>query len=256
MQKLKANIIKVLTMNIKIKKILETIEKENNVKILFAVENGSRAWRMESKDSDYDVRFVFAYSVNEYIKINKPVEVINGFYDKNGLKCDAKEALIDVSGFDIFKYMKLLADSNPTTIEWLMSDIVYYGEQNKVLKDFILDNFSPKTLFYHYKSLGRTNYYDFIKRNNKVTHKKYLYVFRGLINALCVYNNNTIPPINFLEAVENSKEIMEKTVYLKLQEIIKLKSQGKEKDDISNIDIFDNYIEDFLANNYEKPSKN
>ena len=36
----------------KIRLELERIEKENDVKILFAVESGSRAWGFPSKDSD------------------------------------------------------------------------------------------------------------------------------------------------------------------------------------------------------------
>ena len=39
--------------------ILKKIEKENFIKILLAVESGSRAWGIQSKDSDYDIRFVF-----------------------------------------------------------------------------------------------------------------------------------------------------------------------------------------------------
>lgn len=34
------------------------IERQNNVRILLAVESGSRAWGFASRDSDYDVRFV------------------------------------------------------------------------------------------------------------------------------------------------------------------------------------------------------
>ena len=41
-----------------IKRCLAEIEQENNVRILFACESGSRAWGFESKDSDYDVRFI------------------------------------------------------------------------------------------------------------------------------------------------------------------------------------------------------
>lgn len=39
-------------------KELRKIEKENNVKILMAIESGSRAWGFTSPDSDYDVRFI------------------------------------------------------------------------------------------------------------------------------------------------------------------------------------------------------
>ena len=37
---------------------LKEIENEYQVKILYAVESGSRAWGFPSKDSDYDVRFI------------------------------------------------------------------------------------------------------------------------------------------------------------------------------------------------------
>lgn len=40
--------------------LCKQLEKEHHIKILFAVESGSRLWRVDSKDSDYDVRFVFS----------------------------------------------------------------------------------------------------------------------------------------------------------------------------------------------------
>ena len=40
---------------------LSNIELKYDVKILLAVESGSRAWGFASKDSDYDVRFVYVH---------------------------------------------------------------------------------------------------------------------------------------------------------------------------------------------------
>lgn len=39
-------------------KLIE-IEQKENVRILMAVESGSRAWGFASPDSDYDVRFLY-----------------------------------------------------------------------------------------------------------------------------------------------------------------------------------------------------
>jgi len=43
---------------------LRKIEKEHSVKILYAIESGSRAWGFESTDSDYDIRFIYAHKKN------------------------------------------------------------------------------------------------------------------------------------------------------------------------------------------------
>ena len=43
-----------------IKSRLTEIEASENVTVLLAVESGSRAWGFASKDSDFDVRFIYA----------------------------------------------------------------------------------------------------------------------------------------------------------------------------------------------------
>lgn len=42
-----------------IKAEIRSLEAERDVRVLFAVESGSRAWRFASPDSDYDVRLVY-----------------------------------------------------------------------------------------------------------------------------------------------------------------------------------------------------
>lgn len=238
----------------KIKNICKNLEKKNKIKILFAVENGSRAWRFHSKDSDYDLRFVFVRPLKDYIQINKPEEVINVAFDKGGRQTEPEGAFIDVSGFDIFKYAKLLAASNPTSIEWLITDIVYYGKQNLAFKNFAVKNFEAISLYQHYKSLCRNNYTKYIKSGSDVTGKRYLYSFRGLINAKWVANKKTVPPINFLEVLKKSGKIIPDYIRSGVDELIEMKMQGKEEDKIQNITKFDEYIENFLKSDNEMPT--
>ena len=124
----------------KIISICKKIEKEQMVKILFAVESGSRLWRMSSKDSDYDIRFVFVQPVGNYLSIKNEAAtnlVINRTFE---------QGLIDISGFDIFKFCKLLLKSNPSVIEWLQSDILYYGKKPTELEAIALTEFNPTSL--------------------------------------------------------------------------------------------------------------
>ena len=55
---------------------LNEIEKKENVKIIHAVESGSRAWGFASPDSDYDVRFIYVRNKEFYLKLEKTRDVI------------------------------------------------------------------------------------------------------------------------------------------------------------------------------------
>ncbi len=55
---------------------LKEIEKKENVKIIMAVESGSRAWGFASKDSDYDARFVYVRRLEDYLKLENTRDVI------------------------------------------------------------------------------------------------------------------------------------------------------------------------------------
>lgn len=214
------------------------IEKEHQIKILFAVESGSRLWRMDSKDSDYDVRFVFVQPLKNYISLNNGIST--------DLVINKMEGIIDLSGFDIFKFCKLFLQSNPSVIEWLQSDIIYYGSKPKMLKKIALTQFSPLALYHHYKSMCHFNYQKYLVSKREVTYKKYLYAIRGLINAKYVQEFKKLPPISFVSCLEKSEKIIPKNIIQDLKRIISLKKSGEEKNIVENSPMYDSYIEEFL----------
>ena len=55
---------------------LDTIEQTRRVRIMYACESGSRAWGFASKDSDYDVRFIYAHPNDWYLSITEKPDVI------------------------------------------------------------------------------------------------------------------------------------------------------------------------------------
>ena len=55
-------------MNGRITDALIRIMRETGVRIIYAVESGSRAWEFASQDSDYDIRFIYAWQKRLLIK--------------------------------------------------------------------------------------------------------------------------------------------------------------------------------------------
>lgn len=49
---------------------LQRAEREHGIRVLLAVESGSRAWGFESPNSDYDARFIYANQPDWYLSVN------------------------------------------------------------------------------------------------------------------------------------------------------------------------------------------
>jgi uncharacterized protein len=59
-----------------VRQALERIEQDSGVRVLLAIESGSRAWGFASPDSDYDVRFIYCHPRDWYISVLEPRDVI------------------------------------------------------------------------------------------------------------------------------------------------------------------------------------
>ncbi len=233
-----------------IRRLLGKVAEEYKVKILFCVESGSRAWGMESADSDYDVRFVYYREPEEYTRINPKSDVITTAFNDNLEKCSPEGSLVDMQGFDILKFSKMLSSSNPTVIEWLNSDIVYWGERPEEYVRFARELFNFTSLYYHYKSMCKQNYNKYIKpQNGGSTPKKYLYCLRGLMNALYVKEYLQLPPIKFPETLTmlHGDGKISSEIFDILVKIIENKKSESEKHIIENLSILDTYIEEQLT---------
>ena len=148
---------------------LNEIEKKEDVKIIYAVESGSRAWGFESIDSDYDVRFIYVRDKNEYLCLEEKSDVIQLPIDD----------VFDISGWDIKKALKLLYKSNPSLLEWFASPIVYKEtKEASYIREVIPLYFSQKKLYCHYQRMAKTSLK--YMNNEKVSVKKYLYILRLL----------------------------------------------------------------------------
>ena len=76
---------------------LREIEEQYHVKILFAVESGSRARGFASKDSDWDVRFIYVHEPEWYYHIEEQKGTIEMMFPDE----------VDASGWDLKKALRL-----------------------------------------------------------------------------------------------------------------------------------------------------
>ncbi|MFE1591834.1 DNA polymerase beta superfamily protein [Nocardia sp. NPDC058705] len=99
--------------------VLDQVAAEHNVAVRLAVESGSRAWGFPSPDSDYDCRFVYVAGLETYLSPWRTRDVIE----------TPLIGLLDVNGWDLAKALRLLVAGNAVLVEWLMSPIVYRGDE-------------------------------------------------------------------------------------------------------------------------------
>jgi len=115
-------------MHEEILKWLKVIETTFGVRILYAVELGSRAWGFESPTSDYDVRVIYAECPEVYFGLPGEHRRLHPMRLRELRKHPTFSELptnIDFDGWEFKKALGYVASGKPTLIEWLNSDIVY-----------------------------------------------------------------------------------------------------------------------------------
>lgn len=183
-------------METQIKEELKKIEELEDVKIIMAIESGSRAWGFASPDSDYDVRFIYVRNKVDYLRLDKVRDVIEWRLDD----------VLDISGRDIRKALELLYKSNPTLFEWCASPIIYKEmEEAQWLKDILPHYFSRKKSLYHYLSMAKSNYHKYLQ-GEEVRLKKYFYVLRPILAAQWILDKKCAPPMQFATLVDTELE--------------------------------------------------
>ena len=220
---------------------LSEIEEQFQIKILYAVESGSRAWGFPSPDSDYDVRFIYIHQPQWYLPID-PQGI--------GTKRDVIEVpindLLDISGWEITKALRLFRKSNPPLFEWLKSDILYYQKYSFIdeLRSLVPVVFYPNASLNHYLNMAKNNYRDYLQ-GSEVKIKKYFYVLRPILACKWIEVYNTVPPIDFNELVQSmvSNGELKTAIHLLLER----KMGGDEMDIEPRIEVINNFIENEIV---------
>jgi len=156
-----------------------------------------------SRDSDYDVRFLYVHRRDWYLAVEDRRDVI-----EQPIAND-----LDVSGWDSARRCGCSPKSNPPLLEWLKSPVVHrhdpvfaavfgalaaelycrsgaytVSDPRPTSIDASVPSVSPRLCFAHYLHMAYGNWRDYLRGRKEVSLKKSLYVFR--------------PPMIFAQLVE------------------------------------------------------
>jgi uncharacterized protein len=216
---------------------LSAIQQADRVKLLFAIESGSRAWGFASTDSDWDVRFVYVRPLEGYLTVYPERSVI-----ETPLVDD-----LDVNGWDVRKALHLLRKSNPTLLEWLDSPIRYAWDQHLLepLLDLVPQSYNALASCHHYLSMASHQNSILISGEGVVRRKKYLYILRALLAARWSIQREDPPPMEFdplLGAFPTPQPVLDE-----IAELLTQKRAGTELSGGSRSAILDTFTADLRA---------
>jgi predicted nucleotidyltransferase len=201
-------------------KALKAIESEANVRVLMAVESGSRAWGFASPDSDYDVRFIYVHEPNWYSTIFEQRDVIEKMLSGD----------LDVSGWELRKSLRLFAKCNLALNEWIGSPVLYHevpGFRSE-LKTLIPAFFNPMGATHHYRSMAKQALSS-MTPDGRISIKKYLYATRALLACRWIERHRSQPPTEFHTLVSH---LLSSDARSEMDKLVTQKSLGAEKDEI------------------------
>ena len=220
-------------MNLLVPERLREIERAHGVKVLHAVETGSRAWGIASPDSDFDVRFIYVRPNEDYLRLNAPRDVIETPIDDTW----------DVSGWDLQKALKLLYKSNPSLYEWMASDMTYIDSDfADRLAPLLKPYFEKKAMMYHYYPMASNNVRAFLS-GPSVKPKKYFYALRPILACMWIRAHDFAPPIRYADLVADQLPASLRTAS---DHLLELKIHAPEKAEIAPIPEVDAYIRESL----------
>jgi predicted nucleotidyltransferase len=215
---------------------LARVERARGVRVLLAVESGSRAWGFASRDSDYDVRFIYAHEPAWYLALDERRDVIEEPISEG----------LDLSGWDVRKALRLLRNSNPSLHEWIKSPIVYRADPAFALLFGLLASefYTEARGFRHYLSMARENHRAYL-RGERVRLKKYLYVLRPLLACRWIERGLGPVPMRFEMLVDALVEDVGLRFHIAV--LVARKRAGEELDIAQRIPPLDVFIDAELA---------
>lgn len=219
-----------------IQKEIQQLEALLDIKILYAVESGSRAWGFASANSDWDVRFIYIHRKEWYLRIDDGPDNYEKILPND----------IDLGGWEIRKALKLFRKSNPPLLEWLQSPLVYCEDNPfaERLREQMKIYFNPKSCLHHYLHMADGNYKTYLQKE-MVRVKKYFYVLRPILACDWIMNTNSMAPMEFSTLLDT--QVTDAAIAAEIRQLLTRKASGEELAEEPKITMLNTYLESKLA---------
>lgn len=225
---------------------LDAVEATHGVRLLMAVESGSRAWGFPSPDSDYDVRFVYVRPRDWYLALQPGRDVIEApIVDE-----------IDLNGWDVRKALGLLLRSNAVVSEWIGSPIRYRTDDPFVARLAALADalFDARATAHHYANLGNRVAALWLDRADDVPVKRYFYALRPALAIRALRHSPTARPPMDLPSLILAGNVPDPIVE-RIARLVEAKARTNEKANAARMPELDALIRDELGRVAEIPAR-
>ena len=191
--------------------------RASGVRILFAIESGSRAWGFPSPDSDYDCRFVYVRPIDDHLKLTADRDVIEF----------PIEGEIDTGGWDLKKALLLALKGNAVIAEWADSPFSYEETDGfrPSLRALLEKIIVPAQVARHYAGLLR---YHVPKDASDTKLKRLFYALRPALSLQYMQERDyrELPPMNMARLLEKVEIDVELRTFI--DELVEMKKVTRE----------------------------
>jgi predicted nucleotidyltransferase len=153
--------------------------------------------------------------------------------------------MLDISGWDLRKALKLLHKSNPPLLEWFNSPIIYQQKLTIVetIRELVPEYYSSEACMHHYRHMAEGNYREYLK-GEVVWVKKYFYVLRPLLAINWIEKESSVVPMEFGLLVERC--VRSPQLRAAIEELLERKRKGHELDRGPRIPAISDFVESEL----------
>jgi len=166
---------------------LTNLMQQHGCRLLFAGESGSRAWGLQSPDSDHDVCCIYAHSAHWYLSIEDHRETFETVFPDD----------IDIAGYELRKALRLFSACSIPINELLQNPVFYGGDASfaERLRALIPLYFNKKRALFHYANIAAQTMPQ-IQVLTIGLHRVF-YIIRPLLACEWIEKEDSMPPTEF-----------------------------------------------------------